>query len=268
MDKSSDLKSIIYNRIPHYHKDFPLILLWSEKSGCTSLAKWFFFQIGLLDKALEYDPWVHNYEFEVYKQQSGYREQLENDLLTSNKKVYKLVRNPYKRIVSSFIMIHSPTLDRIKDWRQFRFNLIGNIKEFFYNNRDSIDGISYKQFLLYLKQKGAGVGIVNGHIAQQYIPGEEVFIHKYIYLENFEKEIKEIENKFGLIESSLSELSKSNHHFTSRMVYEGDYADIITTDPLFQLWPTYKSFYNEETKQLVEEIFQQDFKAYGYQHKL
>lgn len=39
------------DRIPHFHKDFPLILFWSHRSGCTTLANWFFFQIGLFTEA-------------------------------------------------------------------------------------------------------------------------------------------------------------------------------------------------------------------------
>lgn len=42
-------------RLPHFHEDFPLILFWSQKSGCTSLALWFFYQINLLETALEGD---------------------------------------------------------------------------------------------------------------------------------------------------------------------------------------------------------------------
>ncbi len=26
-------------RIPHFHKDFPIILFWSHRSGCTSLRR-------------------------------------------------------------------------------------------------------------------------------------------------------------------------------------------------------------------------------------
>ena len=29
-------------RAPHFHPNFPLILFWSQKSGCTSFANWFF----------------------------------------------------------------------------------------------------------------------------------------------------------------------------------------------------------------------------------
>ncbi|HFJ9467067.1 TPA: RNA methyltransferase, partial [Bacillus cereus] len=36
---------INYGRVPHFNPNFPLILFWSQKSGCTSLAHWFFYQI-------------------------------------------------------------------------------------------------------------------------------------------------------------------------------------------------------------------------------
>ena len=44
---NEDIKRIINHesRFPHFHPDFPLLLFWSPKSGCTSLANWFFFQI-------------------------------------------------------------------------------------------------------------------------------------------------------------------------------------------------------------------------------
>ncbi len=51
------------DRIPHFHKDFPLILFWSHRSGCTSLANWFFFQIGLFTEAKKYNNFIHYYEF-------------------------------------------------------------------------------------------------------------------------------------------------------------------------------------------------------------
>jgi hypothetical protein len=50
---------LITPSLPLYEKEFPLIFFWSPKSGCTSIIKWYFFQIGLLQKAIDYYPWVH-----------------------------------------------------------------------------------------------------------------------------------------------------------------------------------------------------------------
>lgn len=37
------MRELLHQRTPLFHEDFPLILLWSEKSGCTTLLKWFFY---------------------------------------------------------------------------------------------------------------------------------------------------------------------------------------------------------------------------------
>ena len=44
---NEDIKRIINHesRFPHFHPDFPLLLFWSPKSGCTSLANWFSFRL-------------------------------------------------------------------------------------------------------------------------------------------------------------------------------------------------------------------------------
>ena len=46
------------------------------KSGCTSLAKWFFYQIDLLQTALSYSPFIHNYEYDIYKSTPAYNVRL------------------------------------------------------------------------------------------------------------------------------------------------------------------------------------------------
>lgn len=50
-----------YARGPHFHQEFHIILFWSQKSGCTSLAHWFFYQINLFKEAIKYNPFIHNY---------------------------------------------------------------------------------------------------------------------------------------------------------------------------------------------------------------
>ncbi|EJR99083.1 hypothetical protein IKG_02176 [Bacillus cereus VD200] len=72
-------------RIPHFQQDFPLILFWSHRSGCTSFANWFFYQIGLYAEAIQYDPFIHYYEFQVYKSETSYYEKLEKEVLQLKK---------------------------------------------------------------------------------------------------------------------------------------------------------------------------------------
>jgi hypothetical protein len=76
-----------------YEKNFPLLFFWSPKSGCTSLIKWFFFQIGILQKAVDYNSWVHFYRMEVFEKQENHKLKVVKQLADDNKEVYKLVRN-------------------------------------------------------------------------------------------------------------------------------------------------------------------------------
>lgn len=64
-------------RIPHSYKDFPIILFWSHRSGCTSLTNWVFFQIGLYEEVMKYAPFIHYYESEIYKNKIDYYTNLE-----------------------------------------------------------------------------------------------------------------------------------------------------------------------------------------------
>lgn len=99
---------IKYGRVPLFNSNFSLILFWSQKSGCTSLAHWFFYQINLFKEAIKYDSFIHNYENEIYKNSSDYFIELAAALYTNGKDTYKLVRNPYTRAVSSFFSLIAP----------------------------------------------------------------------------------------------------------------------------------------------------------------
>ncbi|HHL0974610.1 TPA: sulfotransferase family 2 domain-containing protein [Bacillus cereus] len=246
-------------RVPHFHEDFPLILFWSQKSGCTSLALWFFYQINLLETALEgYEDseYIHNYEFSIYKSDVTYQDKLINTLQNKQTNAYKLVRDPYKRAISAFLFFIPFFEIQHPHWNP--------IKRYLYNNENSPKGFSFKQFLYYLQYNKEIDIAVDPHYAQQYVPGEEEFVTNYIYLENFDTTIRALEMKYNLKQAPLHILTNSKHHQSGKLLYEGNYADVDITDPLFPLFPTYQSFYDKETLELIHSIFYQDFKTYKY----
>lgn len=243
------------DRIPHFHKDFPLILFWSHRSGCTALANWFFFQIGLFTEAKKYHDFIHYYELWVYKNNINYIPELQNGLLASNKDVCKLVRNPYKRAVSSFLLLADNPYAS-PQWE--------NIRHYLYNDKYSNRGVSFKQFLYYIRALGSNSLAMDIHFSQQYVPGEENFIQYYIPLEDFNTQITKIEHTYDLIKSNLALLTNSDHHRAHKMLYTGSYAELSITDAAFPRFPTYESFYDEETMALVTEIYAQDFEMYPY----
>ncbi len=243
------IKKLITPALPLYEEEFPIIFFWSPKSGCTSLIKWYFFQIGLLQKAIDYNPWVHFYRMEVYERQRNYKIKVENQLLNGKKDIYKLVRNPYKRAVSSFL------------------NTLTNKQIMNEVAPDSNNGLSFKQFLYRVKDIGVNRDLINAHIAQQYIEKEEVFIQNYIKLEHFSTNIKAIENKYNLLQSPIKNIINSPHNMSQRMkdINEGTFADVkMSLESFNKPLPQYKNFYDYETKNLVRDLFKKDFKKYGY----
>ncbi|MEC0554664.1 sulfotransferase family 2 domain-containing protein [Bacillus haynesii] len=251
MFENERLKRLIYLYTPLFAKDFPIILFWIPKSGCTTLNRWFFFQNGLLeDVDRRCAGEVHHYRNTIYTQQPNYVKDLLADLREGKKDTYKLVRNPFRRAVSSFLAaICSP-------------NFI------YLFNSDMNTGLSFNQFLHHLKDLGPDINAIDRHLGPQYIEGEEEFVANYIYLEQFSAQIREVENKYKLLKSPVSQLSKSPHHLSDTMLKKGKFADTVLTMSSFDwVLPTFESFYNDETKELVQDIFAKDFEVYGFDPK-
>ena len=89
--------------------NFPLIDLqrrflidWSAKSAATVVAKMFFNHLGLLEEALQYSDWIHDYREDIYNPAIKSVD-LQKCFLDSTFVKIKFVRNPYSRAVSSYI---------------------------------------------------------------------------------------------------------------------------------------------------------------------
>ncbi|WP_226674117.1 sulfotransferase family 2 domain-containing protein [Rossellomorea aquimaris] len=257
MEGSKDLDRYIESMfskpipIPLYSKEFPIILFWSPKSGCTSFLKWFLFQNGLLADALKYNAWPHIYRLEVLNRKPAYVEQLKVILSKQEKPVYKLVRNPYTRAVSSYV---------------------ATLKNKVLSNELQLktgDGLSFKEFLLHIKKIGVERGKIDLHIAQQYIIGEKKVINHHIKLEDFIKSLRNIEKDHSLRAAPMNDLIKSPHHNNMTLKVNECCSErkfiIGEHEPNY---PNYRSFYDKETKELVYEIFKADFIAYNYSKNL
>lgn len=246
-EKEMIISKLTTHLLPLYKKEFPIIFFWSPRGGCTTLIKWFLFQNGLLQKAMDYNPWVHFYRMEVYEKQKNYKADLSKQLLHGKKDIYKLVRNPYKRAVSSFLAV----IDNETIMNEIALN--------------SHNGVSFKQYLNHIKKIGVSRDLINSHIAQQYVEKEELLIGNYIKLEDFSTGIKAIENKYRLLDCPILTISNSSHHLSQKMIDKGAFAEVkMSLKPYGRSLPTYESFYDEETKVLVRELFKKDFEKYGY----
>ena len=78
------------------------------------------YQIDLLQTALSYSPFIHNYEYDIYKSTPAYSVRLGVALREKQKETFKLVRNPYRRAVSSFVSLIGPPYMEHPEWKPIR----------------------------------------------------------------------------------------------------------------------------------------------------
>lgn len=219
------------------------------------LIRWFFFQIGLFDKS------GHKL---VQERAKFYFDEMIDQILENKKSVIKLVRNPYTRVVSSFLafveqaLFHQKNKNLIHEWYKAKKYI------------DIENGISFKQFLYFLKINGVELGQIEGHIAQQYLEGEEEFIDKYIKIENFSRDISLIEENNNLLKSKDFLSNTLSHYHSNIMEDSHNFSEKkITKKLLADLWaskkiPTYSNFFDKESIDLVQNIFSKDINSYNY----
>jgi len=259
---------------PLHDPDFPLVLLFTPKAGCTSLVKWFFFHAGKLEAATAHNKWVHRYRTEVFQRQPGYAAETRRLLQTHERPIVKLVRNPYERAVSSFLQMvrnaNMPTRARHRTAA-----VVGAARERAGKPQGDPLCLSFRDFMRHLAAVGVSIGDINGHVAQQYLPGEEDYVSRIIRLEHFAEAIRQLEAEFGLDASPLEDFTTSRHHNNSDPRLAAAWTsganakwladvDVHPQHLESNILPAYLSFYDEETERLVYTCYGDDFRHYGY----
>lgn len=259
------VKRLAGRRLILHAPDFPLVLLFSEKAGCTSLTKWFLFQIGKLEEATEFHPWVHRYRKSVHCRQPGYEWQSLRLLLFRGRPIVKLVRNPYDRAVSSFLATLGGAHDR--DGETWAGTLLAAARA--HAGKPAADALSFHDFLGLLAATGTGRDKLDKHVARQHMAGEERRVDRIIRLERFAEEIRQLEAEFNLARSPLELITSSRHHRSAvhhAATSGACAADLEITSQQVRKgnMPAYDTFYSAETRRLVRQCFAADFEAYGY----
>jgi len=254
--------ALVKSRTPLYAEDFPLIVLYSQKSGSTSAVKWFFWHTGLLDRALALGDWVHTYENLVFKKSPGYRLRLVELLCSGERQLVKFTRNPFQRAVSSFTMLSGP---QMRSARYFGHREWQKLRAFKYGNAEDRRGISFLDFLLYLRSTGVGLSQTNPHFAQQFRHEELAFPVQYYPLEEMTAALHRLEDALGL-PACPDEVISSSHHrrYAAAAIDNAARMEIepltfAAADP-----PPYRCFYDEVTTELAAELFADDFRHYGF----
>ncbi len=225
-----------------------VVMDWSPKVGCTILTKMFFRQMGILEKALEYHSWIHEYRMHVFNKETPTHL---SDILNPENFTFKVVRNPYKRAVSAYIhtmkksVMHPPVAGILK-------------------RKDA--NISFEQFVEFLFKSDLTTCDHHYALQKKYIefdhPG---CFRKIVHLENLDQGIREV-NQEGKQHFDLTGLSSHHHAAITNGFIKN--ADQIRWSDLAEQIPPHLSFFNTELADKVQHLYKEDFKDYGYSSKL
>ena len=186
---------------------------------------------NLLNDGLKYHNFIHHYREDISNQNIN---SSDIDLLISQKYTFvKFIMNPYSRAVSIYRFISSHNLS----FREYLKDLLNNKIDYFNDNE-------------------------RYHIYPQYIDGEENIITKYIKIDKNETfQITLFDGTLYTLDANKYNSCHHGHKNINNITFCGDLPrNIINND----LPSTYKYFYDDEIKKMVETFYKNDIEHYGY----
>ncbi|GAB5453237.1 MAG: hypothetical protein Hals2KO_35650 [Halioglobus sp.] len=217
-------------RTPLYHRDFPFVLLWAQKAGCTYLLKWFLWQLGLLDSALAYGQQgeglaVHDYENQVFKARRFYVRGLARRIRRSTP-IVNFVRCPYARVFSSYMHVNNRHFARLIDSGQFNPALRFRtriVSALFGEHAPPDAPISFADYLSWLSTQD--MATVDAHHRPQTTPLYALPTVRHFRLDQVDVALDELEASFGLrCSKTQRECFRESDHHTHKVSVDSDEA--------------------------------------------
>lgn len=207
-----------------------ICVTFTPRGGCSVSFQAYLDLQGLLEEGLKYNSFIHNYRCNVFHKNIVNYDI--NNLLNEKYTFIKFITNPYIRAVSVYCAQTSHNLS----FRQYLNQLVNNKIDYF-NNNDKF------------------------HYHPQYVEGEENIITKYIKIDKNET------CQITLFDGTLYTLDVSKysslHHGkkTNNTIFCGDLSKTMINSNLPK---SYKCFYDDEIKQMVETFYKNDIEKYNY----
>ena len=250
---------------PLQRPGFPVAVCWSAKSGCTTVLKWFLAHTGLLDEAVAYSRWVHDYREQKLFHSRSYLRQCAR-LFGPDRHdvtVIKVIRDPATRAVSSFLHLlrcshnpaSSPALTEVNRWKAAT-GLSGQ------------PGLSFRQFLLFIAANERHRTACDVHVRPQHDAQQDRRVDAYVLLEDLAAGLWEVEDRHGLPHVDVRRLSESSHHNPASadhawpMLAATFAADHRTFDE--RGTPPAEVFLDPSTRELIRSVYRVDYEAYGH----
>lgn len=224
-----------------------VIMDWSPKAACTYAVTAFIKNMGIYSEAHGFKT-IHKYRQAIFYDKYG---RVTLDELKSNSYYkFKVVRNPFTRVVSSYFQSMKHKYLEVSD---------GLNKDF--------DSITFTDFIDYLETKN--LTNCNSHYSLQkhwYEYKIKDLFDLIIKVEDLDKGFTKLQQQTdfkNLVESNLQHVRKTKTNQQINFVV----ADV----PWFYIQlakPEYKYFYTPQLIQKVASLYHDDLKEYGYTYDL
>jgi hypothetical protein len=236
-----------HNTLPFVFEKQRVLLLASPKAGITSVTKWAFHNLGLMETALQYHPWVHRYRTEVYVQQQNVRIAFRRALEAGNWTVYKVVRNPYDRLVSSF---HHAIKHSVLPQPPVPPSAITHFQAFLQHLQSHIN-----------QPIDPHLGLQKS-VYEAVIPGLRPQV---LWLDNLEAHLQDLCQLHNFPVAFSAAMAESKHNAQKVDTQFAQSVHLVSGFALFEAFPNdYRLFYQDPTiRTLAQEILAADLNAYN-----
>jgi hypothetical protein len=208
-----------------------ICITFTPRGGCSISFQQFLDLNDLLHDGLEYNLFIHNYRCDIFDKNVNMYDI--NKLIEQEYTFVKFIMNPYIRAVSIY-RVHS---NHNLSFREYLKELVNNKTDYF-NDNDRF------------------------HYHPQYIEGEEKIITKYINIDKNETyPIKLFDGSLYMLDVNKY---SSIHHGVKNINntrFCGDLPKHIINENLPK---TYKYFYDDEIRKMVEDFYKVDIQHYNY----
>ena len=220
----------IYGNLWYVDKLNKLCFTFTPRGGCSISYQCYLDLLGLLNDGLNYNSFIHKYRGELFNKNV---ETIPINVLSNEGYTFiKFIINPYIRAVSIFRAQTSHNLS----FRDYLKQLVNNEIDYF-NDNDKY------------------------HLHQQYIKDEESVINKYICIDKYEKHTIKLHNGDDYIINVNKYTSPHHGKKTKDSTFCGD----VSKNEINRKLPcSYRYFYDNEIKSLVEKYYKEDIEKYSF----
>jgi len=257
-DGTGGLRAAILRQNVLFDLSDKLVIVWSAKAACTTVLKWYLHRNGLLHEALTYSRWVHHYRREilpgradVQAARAAYRPALWRHV--------KVVRNPYTRVVSSYL--HAVRTNYCRGQVQRALGL------------GSGAPYSFTDFIGYLETENIDVCNIHhrrqSHRCERSLPERAPLWapQHLVRIENgLERQLRAIDSRLGRSwDNALTQgLSRSPHHRDYDHLSQAFCGDYCFKFEELSPSPPPAAFYDQGLRARIELLYAPDFECYDY----